>query len=76
MRITLSSIEERYHVNTPIRSLRIPDEIWDWLEKRGKSLGTNRSHIAVSALSEMARHDISPARLSELIAKAAEEDDG
>jgi hypothetical protein len=62
-------------VNTPVRSLRIPDELWDWLKKRGDALGTNRSHILVSTLSEMARHDIAPDKLHQLITAAAEEDD-
>lgn len=67
--------EERYYVNTPVRSLRIPDELWDWLKKRGDALGTNRSHILVSTLSEMARHDISPEKLNALISTAAEENE-
>ena len=62
-------------MNTPVRSLRIPDELWDWLKRRADGLDTNRSHIVVTTLSEMARNDISPERLHQLIQAAAVEDE-
>ena len=62
-------------MNTPIRSLRLPDELWQWLSQHATALGKSRSYVVVSIIREFAKNDIDPASFQRFTAQASKETD-